>query len=65
MHAKLFIAIAVQVSWVHVVTPIPDSLDSFAAASLLCAVSPLVQLGNQMINVNSLGRYRISSDQVF
>jgi len=25
------------VSWVHVVTPIPDNLESFAAASLLCA----------------------------
>ncbi|KAF8549083.1 GroES-like protein [Imleria badia] len=25
------------VSWVHCVTPIPDNLDSFAAASLLCA----------------------------
>ncbi|KAH0835830.1 chaperonin 10-like protein [Lanmaoa asiatica] len=29
--------IVLQVSWVHTVTPIPDSLDSFAAASLLCA----------------------------
>ncbi|KAG9313641.1 hypothetical protein JVU11DRAFT_5973 [Chiua virens] len=25
------------VSWVHTVTPIPESIDSFAAASLLCA----------------------------
>ncbi|KAN0084543.1 alcohol dehydrogenase [Tylopilus felleus] len=25
------------VTWVHIVTPIPDSLESFAAASLLCA----------------------------
>jgi propanol-preferring alcohol dehydrogenase len=28
-----------QQSWVHQVTPIPDSLDSYAAASILCAVS--------------------------
>jgi propanol-preferring alcohol dehydrogenase len=28
-----------QVSYVHCVTPIPEGLDSAAAASLLCAVS--------------------------
>ena len=27
-------------SWVRHVTPIPDNLDSYEAASILCAVSP-------------------------